>query len=48
MKSVMDSYNINPLPTTILVNPEGRIEKIITGELTDEDIKGYMEQIQPE
>lgn len=46
-KSVMESYNINPLPTTILVNPEGKIEKIITGEMTEEDIKGYMEQIKP-
>lgn len=46
-KSVMESYNINPLPTTILVNTEGKIEKIITGEMTEEDIKGYMEQIKP-
>jgi peroxiredoxin len=46
-KSVMESYNINPLPTTILVNPDGRIEKIITGEMTEKDIKEYMEQIKP-
>ena len=46
-KSVMESYNINPLPTTILVNPDGKIKKIITGEMTEEDIKGYMEQIKP-
>lgn len=46
-KSVMESYHINPLPTTILVNPDGNIEKIITGEMTQEDIKGYMEQIKP-
>ena len=46
-KNVMESYNINPLPTTILVNQGGKIEKIITGEMTEEDIKGYMEQIKP-
>jgi len=46
-KSVMETYNIRPLPTTILVNPEGRIVKIITGEMTEADIKAYMEQIRP-
>lgn len=47
-KSVMETYNINPLPTTFLVNPEGKIEKIITGEMSEEAIKEYMEQIMPE
>ena len=47
-KSVMDAYNIRPLPTTILVNPDGEIVKIITGEMSEEDIKSYMEQIKPE
>ena len=47
-KSVMETYNINPLPTTFLVNPEGKIEKIITGEMSEEKIKEYMEQIMPE
>ncbi|MGE7980431.1 thiol-disulfide oxidoreductase ResA [Psychrobacillus sp. NPDC093200] len=46
-KSVMETYNINPLPTTFLVNPEGKIEKIITGEMSEESIKRYMEQIMP-
>jgi len=44
----MESFNINPLPTTFLINSEGKIEKIITGEMTEENIKSYMEQIQPE
>lgn len=46
-KSVMETYNINPLPTTFLVNPEGKIEKIITGEMSEESIKRYMQQIMP-
>ncbi|WP_203333871.1 thiol-disulfide oxidoreductase ResA [Planococcus beigongshangi] len=46
-KSVMNTYNIRPLPTTILVNPEGNIVKIITGEMSEEDIISYMEQIKP-
>lgn len=46
-KSVMETYNINPLPTTLLINPEGKIEKIITGEMNEQMIKNYMEQIMP-
>lgn len=46
-KSVMETYNINPLPTTLLINPEGIIEKVITGEMSEETIKAYMEQIIP-
>lgn len=46
-KSVMEAYNIRPLPTTLLVNQEGKIEKIITGEMSEEDIASYMEQIKP-
>lgn len=47
-KSVMEAYNINPLPTTMLINPQGKIEKIITGEMTEQDIAAFMEQIAPE
>ncbi|WP_019414657.1 thiol-disulfide oxidoreductase ResA [Paenisporosarcina sp. TG20] len=46
-RSVMDAYNIRPLPTTILVNPQGKIVKIITGEMSEQDIVGYMDQIKP-
>lgn len=44
----MEAYNINPLPTTVLINSEGTIEKIITGEMKEQDIKNYMELILPD
>lgn len=47
-KSVMTAYNIRPLPTTILVNPEGEIERIVTGEMSEQDIIGFMEEIRPQ
>ncbi|WP_438311552.1 thiol-disulfide oxidoreductase ResA [Sporosarcina sp. FA9] len=46
-KSVMQTYNVKPLPTTLLINPDGKIVKIITGEMSENDIKSYMEQIKP-
>lgn len=44
---VKQAYNIIPLPTTLLVNPEGTVTKIITGEMTEQDIARYMESIMP-
>ncbi|MDI7743461.1 thiol-disulfide oxidoreductase ResA [Lysinibacillus fusiformis] len=46
-KSVMNAYNIKPLPTTFFINPEGKIEKIITGEMSDSTIQNSMKQIMP-
>ncbi|MDQ0427625.1 peroxiredoxin [Planomicrobium stackebrandtii] len=47
-KSVMTAYSIRPLPTTVLVNPDGNIQRIVTGEMTEQDIEGFMEEIKPE
>lgn len=47
-KSVMQAYSIKPLPTTILINPDGDIERIITGEMTEQQIASFMESIKPE
>lgn len=47
-KSVMHTYNVDPLPTTLLINSKGNIEQIIKGEMTEQDIAAYMEQIKPE
>jgi len=46
-KSVMRVYNVDPLPTTVLVNKDGKIAKIITGEMTETDIKKYLTSIKP-
>lgn len=47
-KDVMTQYNVGNLPATILVNPEGEIEKIVTGEMSETQIAAYMESIKPE
>lgn len=47
-KSVMQTYNVKPLPTTFLINPDGKIVRIVTGEMSEDDIKGYMEEIKPD
>lgn len=46
-KSVMRAYNVDPLPTTVLVNKEGKIEKIIIGEMTEKEIQKYLASIKP-
>ncbi|OQM45090.1 thiol-disulfide oxidoreductase [Anoxybacillus sp. UARK-01] len=44
---VMNAYEIDPLPTTFLIDKDGKITKIITGTMTEEMIKQYMESIKP-
>lgn len=44
----MTEYTIDLLPATILINPEGEVEKIITGEMNEQQIASYMESIKPE
>ncbi|KIL44240.1 thiol-disulfide oxidoreductase ResA [Jeotgalibacillus soli] len=46
-KDVQNAYTIGPLPTTLLINPEGEIVKVITGEMSEEDIVSYMDMIKP-
>lgn len=45
--SVKDAYNIVPLPTTFLIDKNGKIIKIITREMSEAEIKSYMDEITP-
>ncbi|KYG89064.1 thiol-disulfide oxidoreductase ResA [Metasolibacillus sp. FSL H7-0170] len=48
-RSVQKAYNVGAaLPATILVTPDGKVKKIITGEMSEADIASYMESIKPE
>jgi peroxiredoxin len=44
---VLEAYDISPIPTTFLINKDGQIVEIITGTMTEQDMKNYMEQIKP-
>lgn len=46
-KAVMDLYNIKPLPTTFLINEEGKIVDIIKVGMPEEQIVKHLESIQP-
>jgi peroxiredoxin len=46
--SVKEAYNIIPLPATFLINKDGRIEQIITREMSEHEIRSFMESIKPE
>jgi len=47
-KDVLILYGVKPLPTTMLINPDGIITAIETGELPEAKIKGMMESIKPQ
>ncbi|WP_404428412.1 thiol-disulfide oxidoreductase ResA [Sutcliffiella horikoshii] len=44
---VRQAYGILPLPTTILLDENGKVVKKHSGELTEEDVKEFMEMIKP-
>ncbi|MEK3885939.1 thiol-disulfide oxidoreductase ResA [Bacillus sp. FSL K6-3431] len=46
-KDVKDLYRIDKMPTTLLIDPDGKITLIEIGELTEAKIKGMMEGIKP-
>ncbi|WP_044340132.1 thiol-disulfide oxidoreductase ResA [Rossellomorea aquimaris] len=46
-EEVQNAYGIDPLPTTFLINPQGEIEKIITGTMSEEDIIEDLESVKP-
>ena len=47
-KSVFTAYNIGPLPTSIFIKPDGEIERIVTGEMSENKIASYLQSIKPE
>ncbi|WP_054767204.1 thiol-disulfide oxidoreductase ResA [Lysinibacillus parviboronicapiens] len=47
-KDVMTAYNVGNLPATVMIDPYGKVAKIITGEMTEANIASYMELVKPE
>ncbi|MEH7157237.1 thiol-disulfide oxidoreductase ResA [Neobacillus drentensis] len=46
-KEVMNTYGIDPLPATFLIDKNGKVVKYYTGELTEDKIREFMEKIKP-
>lgn len=44
---IVDLYNIGPIPTTILIDAEGKIVDSITGTMTEQDIINHLTAISP-
>ena len=44
----MTAYNVGNLPATVMIDPDGKVAKIITGEMTEADIASFMELVKPE
>jgi peroxiredoxin len=46
-KEVMNTYGIDPLPATFLIDKNGEVVQYYTGELTEDKIREFMEKIKP-
>jgi len=46
-EGVQEAYAINPLPVSFLIDKDGMVQAIYTGELTEEKIQTLMKKIKP-
>lgn len=44
---VMNLYNIGPIPSTLFIGPDGKIEKTVIGPLTLSKLEGHLQEITP-
>jgi peroxiredoxin len=44
---VTEAYDITPIPTTFLIDKNGKVLKVITGSMSERDVANYMELIKP-
>ncbi|TDL97838.1 thiol-disulfide oxidoreductase ResA [Macrococcus brunensis] len=44
---VADAYGIDPLPTTVVIDKNGKVKAIHKGEMNDQTIKNYMNTVTP-
>ncbi|MCK6205718.1 thiol-disulfide oxidoreductase ResA [Bacillus infantis] len=44
---VTDVYKIGPIPTTYLIDEKGKIQKVITGAMTQGDVREHLNSIVP-
>ncbi|WP_281975092.1 thiol-disulfide oxidoreductase ResA [Halobacillus litoralis] len=47
-EELLDAYGIGPIPVTFLIDENGKVVDRITAGMTEEEIRGYMQQIQPD
>ncbi|WP_121641454.1 thiol-disulfide oxidoreductase ResA [Virgibacillus sp. Bac330] len=44
---VRDLYKVGPIPSTVFINPQGKIVEVVNGALSLERLDGYLQEITP-
>lgn len=44
---VRDLYKVGPIPSTVFIDPQGKIVEVVNGALTLERLDGYLQEITP-
>lgn len=47
-QQILNMYGVNPLPTTFFVSPDGKVKRIVTGQMTPTSYESYIKEILPE
>ncbi|MFD1738609.1 thiol-disulfide oxidoreductase ResA [Bacillus salitolerans] len=46
-EQVLKAYGVGPIPTTFLIDKDGKVVKVITGSMTEKMVHDYMNMIKP-
>lgn len=46
-QEILNIYGVNPLPTTFFVSPDGKVKRIVTGQMTSTSFENYIKEILP-
>ncbi len=46
-QKILRLYNVQPLPTTVLINKDGQVVQVVTGTQTKQDIEELLQEIIP-
>ena len=46
-EEIRDLYKVGPIPSTFFINPDGEIERVVSGALTLELLEGFLNEITP-
>lgn len=45
---IRDLYKVGPIPSSFFISPDGEIEEVVNGQLSLDNLRGYLDRITPQ